>query len=86
MLLVTPDQFASVASAWIGSFVIVAGALSVALIKLWPTITDLKTKIAELFAKHEANQASIKDNKEAIAAQQAQITYVALSTPPEKKG
>jgi hypothetical protein len=68
--LISPDEFQTIAIAWIGVLTAVVGAVAFAAAKIGPMIKD----ITHLFVLHDANSAK-------IAANSQSITDVALATP-----
>lgn len=71
LALISPDQFQTVALAWIGSAVAVVIALGYGIAKVAPIISQVKT----LFVLHDKNAARIDTT-------QASLTNVALSVSP----
>ncbi len=74
----TSNDFATVASSWIGALTLVVVALLAAAAKVAPYMQ----KVRDLYSLHEANKRLISDNKEQLTSQQGQIVNLALHVPP----
>ncbi len=69
--MITPEQFSASAIAWIGAITLVGTAAAVALAKIAPMASQIKT----LFKLHEQSTEAIQKNTD-------KIVDVALSVPP----
>jgi len=78
ILSITPDQFASTATAWIGAAVAVVTALALAASVVLPKLAAMKAQLEDLKGRQDRQSADIKTNT-------ATITQIALATPPPSK-
>lgn len=83
MLSITPQELSTIASAWIGAFVIIALAAGAAALKLMPMLAIIKERLKGLDEKHDDTTERLNVQSARITAQDTKLTTVALATPKE---